>query len=827
DHVWVSKALFTDSGKLKRDLRSMWYHPPQPAAVYSRPPATPSAFFCHRFFLWMPYRIWGYPFVCSQPGCARRQLHSCGLYKTVRRVIDQVDDYYMGTEYLECGRCHKSPGWSLELLDQLGYVERSQFPAVLSYQLALDKKIVSELRHRSLGNSPTAVFKKLQENHTDHHDLQTMTYYNVIGRFSKQATQTLAKPVPPFQRVPSARWLISVYASDVSTRLVDIKSKITSTFGRILKLDSTKRVTKKLAGSARGTAAWATNVGNEHGQILMSVLTATEGEGLRAMAEGLVQRYATAGVPQPQVLYVDRDCCGKFNTRAKDLFPEWRDLDVRLDIWHFMRRLARCVSSESHPLYGTFMKKLSSAIFQWDEDDVRNLQRAKASHLQAKGYRVLATTVELTSKELATHCRRGTRGTAQTVALIDELLNVLKGDMGLETLGVPLFNIPRLEETWAQQRAHVACIQDPPGLSLYTKVGSKSLGGMDLPVYRCARGSTSLESFHLHLNRFIPGESASSHAFQAYLLEGLVRWNDDRHPAAVYSNTDKKSHNFHSQGALVQYAARARADPGVDLARPAQYTGELIGVEYLFSQTGEPLGRLCPEEDEKMPADWETGGEDVVDNLEEVDELPDLTVPPPPSSPPRSPQQIISASPPHLVTVDLGGTAQVEGATQESEADFVGPDGQPGYNSVMALARHLVALRRTDALSNAQVSETLRLYANLADIDKSRLKFPPRHRTQLSSGRFGQKKVAVVAGADSVKRSFMDHDSAAAQWPDVSRMVEAVFTLLLDLHPSGQRLPGGGRKDHWADILGDYRRIRRLAGSGQPTAVCQRQHPAF
>ncbi|RUS90898.1 hypothetical protein EGW08_001295, partial [Elysia chlorotica] len=46
-------------------------------------------------------------------------------------------------------------------------------------------------------------------------------------------------------------------------------------------------------------------------------------------------------------------------------------------------------------------------------------------------------------------------------------------------------------------------------------------------------------------------------------------------------------------------------------------------------------------------------------------------------------------------------------------------------------------------------------------------------------------------------------------------MVQAVFTLLLDLHPSGQRLPGGGRKDHWADILGDYRRIRRLVLDNQ------------
>ncbi|KAL8617528.1 hypothetical protein ACOMHN_042702 [Nucella lapillus] len=30
-------------------------------------------------------------------------------------------------------------------------------------------------------------------------------------------------------------------------------------------------------------------------------------------------------------------------------------------------------------------------------------------------------------------------------------------------------------------------------------------GGHVLKTYRCARGSTSLESFHLHLNRFIPG----------------------------------------------------------------------------------------------------------------------------------------------------------------------------------------------------------------------------------------------------------------------------------------------------------------------------------
>ena len=69
-------------------------------------------------------------------------------------------------------------------------------------------------------------------------------------------------------------------------------------------------MTKKLAGAASDTAAWVSNVGNEHGQVLMSVLTCTEGaEGLSSMAAGLMRRYRLAGVPPPEVMYVDRDCC--------------------------------------------------------------------------------------------------------------------------------------------------------------------------------------------------------------------------------------------------------------------------------------------------------------------------------------------------------------------------------------------------------------------------------------------------------------------------------------------------------------------------------------
>ena len=54
-----------------------------------------------------------------------------------------------------------------------------------------------------------------------------------------------------------------------------------------------------LVGAAAGTAAWATNVGNEFGQVLISVLTVSEGSGLRTMASGIIRHYKLAGVPPP------------------------------------------------------------------------------------------------------------------------------------------------------------------------------------------------------------------------------------------------------------------------------------------------------------------------------------------------------------------------------------------------------------------------------------------------------------------------------------------------------------------------------------------------
>ncbi|KAG7500682.1 hypothetical protein JOB18_025985, partial [Solea senegalensis] len=126
--------------------------------------------------------------------------------------------------------------------------------------------------------------------------------------------------------------------------------------------------------------------------------------------------------------------------------------------------------------------------------------------------------------------------------------------------------------------------------------GELTKGGVKLPVYRCARGSTSLESFHLHQCRFIPGTSASDVHFQVHLLEGLVRWNEDRGRAAVEGGQGAalRCYSAQLQHAFNQLAQEVKGlKPVDDYTQPRAYTGELLGVEYLYSQSGAVL-QQCP-----------------------------------------------------------------------------------------------------------------------------------------------------------------------------------------------------------------------------------------
>ncbi|XP_061651844.1 uncharacterized protein LOC133488233 [Phyllopteryx taeniolatus] len=329
--------------------------------------------------------------------------------------------------------------------------QQLKFPAVLTYKLACDLKVVHMLKDRSLGNSVTSLRRKIQEGHTLEWLRHSLEYLSVLEQLGVP-TGVLGCMRP----VPRKVWFLAAFVRAVIPHLPENKARITSVVGSVLKMDSTKNVRSR-------------------------------------------QRVRVVSIAQapPQLLYVDRDCCcatGKGKVAA--MFGDWKDLMVQLDVWHLMRRFARGVTTDAHILYGPFMARLSLAIFEWDAEDRNLLRRAEQG---ADGGRP----VTLSARELARHCRRRTRGAKETERLIQEVLDHFWE--AKDTMGMALLDQARTQHIWDTQRQHMACIQDPPGLPIYTKVGEVTRGGIKLPIFKCVSGSTSLECFHLHQCRFIPG----------------------------------------------------------------------------------------------------------------------------------------------------------------------------------------------------------------------------------------------------------------------------------------------------------------------------------
>ena len=550
DQEWVGRALFVKKGKLTSTL-TLWWHPP--GVDYQSSPPKPDTYHRRRLLMWSPRMMWQVNIYCPRCG-VHESLRSKGLYNHVRLVMDLKDYYYVAAEYMDCRACLGTfIAWDPRILDQLASGVRARFPVLMTHKYACDQSVIALLHSRTLGNSPTALRNTLQEIHSEEWLRKQLDYLTRCQR-NKKSHELLHLPIPeyqkplPFPPFPTSKWFLAAYVRDVWSRMDDLLAAATSTHGSILKIDSTKKICNKLQGADANTASWATNVGNERGEVLMCVLTTSEGvSAMQPMADGLMSRYECHKEPPPSLIYTDRDCCNTQGpSKYQVLFHKW-DLCVRLDIWHYMRRIAVGCTTESHPLYATFMSRLSSAIFEWDMEDVERLMSAKKGEMAAAGIpnpSSSAVRKAITKDEMARHCKRRTRGIKQTTEAIEALL--LSFSTATDTLGVPLLK-EDIKSIWEEQQKHVTCIQDPTGVELYTVTGHIHKGGMMLPVLRCARGSTSLESFHLHLARFVPGTSAGAINFQAYILDGITRWNAARSASAVQTNKDKTLRTFNTR----------------------------------------------------------------------------------------------------------------------------------------------------------------------------------------------------------------------------------------------------------------------------------------
>lgn len=95
-----------------------------------------------------------------------------------------------------------------------------------------------------MGNGPVRIIGQLKENHTEE-------WLQRVSRYTSMCVAFLDNPgllplhfqePPPLVPVPSYKWLLTVYSQDILNRLDHIKASITSTYGSILKMDSTKKV---------------------------------------------------------------------------------------------------------------------------------------------------------------------------------------------------------------------------------------------------------------------------------------------------------------------------------------------------------------------------------------------------------------------------------------------------------------------------------------------------------------------------------------------------------------------------------------------------------
>ncbi|KAL2082093.1 hypothetical protein ACEWY4_021911 [Coilia grayii] len=769
--------------------------------VYTQPPATAHPFFQRPFFLWMPYRMWAYNFCC--PTCGGKLVYA-GLYETVRRVLDMSGWYFMATECLECSSCHKKvAGWSHDVLEQLDITHREEFPAVLTYQLSCDRAVIGLLKKHSLGYSVSRLHASLVKQHTREWMARSTSYLSVLRKLRAPGAAPQVVTLPTMHQVPDVPSLMSVYARDALMRLKETKARVTSIFGDILSIDSTRKVTKNFVGASTGTPAWTTNVGNEYGQVLMSVLTAAKGDGLADMAAGLVQRYRNAEKAPPKVMYVDRECCATEGPRkTKQLFHEWHELVIRLDPWHLMRQFARGVTSDSHQLYGLFMARLSLAIFEWDAGDLGRLREAKQSEEGSRD-------VKLSARELVRHCRRRTRGVAETERLLLQVLVTFC--KAKDSTGAPLIDQTRMKEIWSTQRRHLRCIQDPAGVELYILMGEVNKGGVKLPVYRCARGSTSLDMFHHYMCRFIPGVPASDLRYQVYLLEGLVRWNENHGEASVDGGQCSAPHCLSAQ--LQHSFNQLSHEFGLKLpepyTQPKEYTGELIGVEYLYSQMGAVLQQDLGDPDvhdgtDVAEEEWKDGdeGEGYEEQPEEILLLEHhhaLLQTSEASSEPATatPESVLKVStfqsrsvhpPPSHDNDD--GNPEMEVQETNKEEDVVRPDGNGGYHHTVALAHALVALRNEAIISQHQATQIIALWQRMTERDKAVGDPITSHQG------------TPTPGVDVLKRAVLGQ---AAKSPELSRLVEAIILELCRLHIQEiNAIP-----QRWDSVMRDYRQIQK------------------
>ena len=244
------------------------------------------------------------------------------------------------------------------------------------------------------------------------------------------------------------------------------------------------------------------------------------------------------------------------------------------------------------------------------------------------------------------------------------------------------------------------------------------------------------------------GTSASGVAFQAYLIEGLARWNLQRSQDSIEGADEKVPRSFdislkHRLNAL---SCAVHNKPALSsFCTPPAYTGEIIGMSYLRSQTGDCAGEV-QELDNKSTrrlgiSTWPMMLKKIYWRL--------TTVAMPEDSSDSGNEVIIPISIYWVInSSQLTCYYFIFNLKQEDEEAAVDALGIPGWDKVGKLASALLALN--GHVTNKRAAEITQLYLNLDEYDRKALVFPPKFKR--AKGRFLKKKTSGHIGTAAMAR---------------------------------------------------------------------------
>lgn len=223
--------------------------------------------------------------------------------------------------------------------------------------------------------------------------------------------------------------------------------------------------------------------------------------------------------------------------------PEWGVWSRILeDIWHVMHRVMKTIPN-GHSLRKQFSTAFSKTLFTIDEDDKERVIQA----LSKRPPSTKTTWDELRKTNpdwLWRRVRRYVPEKEYLATVLDELFQSW-GHALCSRTGLPLFN----KVTWKKAEGILESVRrgwvsDPPGISLYVKIRTDVEG---LPVYRCLRGTNSVEGgVHMVLMRIFGSLNASVELADSAVADWRHRHNTDVcciPPDCVYVYS---THRFHA-----------------------------------------------------------------------------------------------------------------------------------------------------------------------------------------------------------------------------------------------------------------------------------------